>query len=65
MGYPPPGDQHIYDRLERDYFSEARAAYGADRWGEAETAGARMSYDEAIDYALAEASDASRPDPAP
>ena len=54
MGYPPAADQDIYDRLERDYFSTARAGCAAERWRLAETTGSLLSYDEAIAYALRE-----------
>jgi predicted ATPase/DNA-binding SARP family transcriptional activator len=57
MGYPPVGDKHIDDRLERECFAPARAQYGEDQWHKSETAGRLLSYDEAIAYALDEHSD--------
>lgn len=52
MGYPPVGDQPIDDRLERDCFAPARAAYGKVSWQHAQDIGATLSYDQAIAYAL-------------
>jgi predicted ATPase/DNA-binding SARP family transcriptional activator len=65
MGYPPAGDQQIYDRLERDYFSIARGSYGAARWRTAETTGSLLSYEDAIAHALGEEQASSRRDPRP
>lgn len=64
MGYPGPGaeDRTIADRLERDFFAAARDAYGSDAWRRAETAGAALSYEQAIAAAL---DDANKPVDAP
>jgi hypothetical protein len=56
LGYPPVGDQPIYDRLERDFFSPARARCGAVAWARAEQEGSHLSYDQAIATALNEPS---------
>jgi hypothetical protein len=53
MGYPPRRlDEPINDRLERDYFEPARARYGSEAWRHAEQAGAALSREQAIAYAL-------------
>ena len=52
LGYPQPEDNAIDRRLERDYFSPARAACGLTAWRRAERAGAGLSYEAAIDLAL-------------
>jgi hypothetical protein len=46
------GQDEILARLERDYFSAARARIGEDDWRQAEQEGDAMSYDDAIAYAL-------------
>jgi hypothetical protein len=51
-GYPAADDQVILDRLDRDYLAPARARSGIDAWRREEQAGAMLSYDEAIAYAL-------------
>jgi hypothetical protein len=55
MGYPPPDEQPIDKRLERDYFAVARARYGPDSWRRAEQIGASLSYEQAIAEALTNA----------
>jgi predicted ATPase/DNA-binding SARP family transcriptional activator len=53
LGYPPHlFDEKIDDRLERQYLAPARVHYGAAAWREAEEAGAALSYQQAITYAL-------------
>ena len=54
LGYPPVGDQPIYDRLARDFFTPARTRYGAIAWDRAEQRGSHLSYDQAIATALDE-----------
>ncbi|MGN6871864.1 MAG: BTAD domain-containing putative transcriptional regulator [Solirubrobacteraceae bacterium] len=55
MGYPgpDPGDQVVFARLERDYFAAARSKLGAPAWDHLATAGSALSYEQAIDFALA------------
>jgi hypothetical protein len=52
MGYPQPQDVVIDERLEHEYFAPARATYGSAAWRKAERAGARLTYEQAIDLAL-------------
>jgi predicted ATPase/DNA-binding SARP family transcriptional activator len=52
MGYPPPGDQPIYDRLENEFFAPARAHYSPAAWQRSEDAGGQLSYEAAIAAAL-------------
>jgi hypothetical protein len=52
MGYPQRQDEVIDERLEREYFAPARAAFGIAAWRQAERSGARLTYEEAIDLAL-------------
>ena len=53
FGYPPASfDKRIDDRLERDYLAAARARYGDVAWRDGEQAGAGMSREQAIAYAL-------------
>ena len=52
LGQRGLGQEEILARLERDYFSAARARIGEDGWRHAEQEGEAMSYDEAIAYAL-------------
>jgi len=54
MGYPQAEDQPIYDRLQRAYFTAARALSDDAVWHQAERAGALMSFEDAIAHALAE-----------
>ena len=55
FGYPPASfDKRIDDRLERDYLATARARYGDVAWRHDEQAGAEMSREHAIAYALGE-----------
>ena len=56
LGFPhESGDQTIGRRLEREYFAPARTQYGIVAWQRAKAAGAEMSYDQAIAYALDQA----------
>jgi tetratricopeptide (TPR) repeat protein len=58
MGYPPATlDARIDDRLERDYLAAARTRYGDVAWGADERAGARLTHQAAIAYALGEPSE--------
>jgi len=52
IGSPAVAHESIYARLERDYFAPARAAFGEVAWHRAQEAGAMLSYDHAIAYAL-------------
>jgi predicted ATPase/DNA-binding SARP family transcriptional activator len=64
LGYPPPGfDKRIDDRLERDYLAAARTRYGDTAWRHAEIGGAELSFQQAIAYALEQASDLTTPPP--
>lgn len=57
LGYPPATlDTQIDNRLERDYLAAARTRYGYVAWAADERAGARLSREEAIAYALGERS---------
>jgi predicted ATPase/DNA-binding SARP family transcriptional activator len=58
VGYPPAAlDRGIDSRLERDYLAAARTRYGDAAWDADERAGARMSCEAAIAYALRERSE--------
>jgi hypothetical protein len=57
IGSPAIAHQSIYDRLERDYFAPARAAFGEVAWRHAQEIGATLSYDRAIAYALENAAE--------
>ena len=58
LGYPPGTfDRRIDDRLERDYLAPARTRYGDVAWRADERAGARLSREAAIAYALGERSE--------
>ena len=52
MGYPPGGGLAIADRLEHEYIQPSRANYDPVAWQQAEHDSHRLSYDEAIAYAL-------------
>ncbi len=52
LGKWGPADRPILDRLEQGYFAPARARLGAPTWCQAEQAGAAMSYERAIEYAI-------------
>jgi hypothetical protein len=61
-GYPPATfDKRIDDRLERDYLAAARTRYGDTGWRAGEQAGAGLSREQAIAYALGERSDMIQP----
>ncbi len=58
LGYPPATfDKQIDDRLERDYLAAARTRYGDAAWCADEQAGAELSREAAIAYALGERSE--------
>ena len=52
LGFPLPVDQPVYDRLDRDYLTPARMAYGPAQWDHAHQLGGALSYDAAIGIAL-------------
>jgi hypothetical protein len=52
MGYPQRQDVVIDERLENQYFAPARAVYGIAAWRKAERAGARLTYEEAVELEL-------------
>jgi class 3 adenylate cyclase len=54
-------DEQTDGRLERDHLSPARAQFGTEAWRPGEAAGAEMSYEQAITYALAERSAEASP----
>ena len=54
-------DRRIDDRLERDYLAAARMRYGDVAWRADERAGARLSREAAIAYALGERSEPLQP----
>jgi predicted ATPase/DNA-binding SARP family transcriptional activator len=55
------GEHAILQRIERDFIVIARPRYGEMRWRDAQSAGATMSFQAAIDYALC----VDRPDQGP
>ena len=57
IGYPAPdpANQAIFERLERDYFAAARARLGSAAWTASARAGRKLSSEQAISYAIAEA----------
>jgi predicted ATPase/DNA-binding SARP family transcriptional activator len=62
LGYPPATfDKKIDDRLERDYLAAARTRYGDAAWHADEQAGAGLSREAAIAYALGERSETFQP----
>jgi predicted ATPase/DNA-binding SARP family transcriptional activator len=62
LGYPPPGfDERIDDRLERESLAAARTRYGDTAWRHAEEAGAALSFQQAIAYALEQATEPTTP----
>jgi hypothetical protein len=48
----PLADPELMEQLEQQFFGPARAAYGEQRWNEAQAAGAELSFEEAIAFAL-------------
>jgi tetratricopeptide (TPR) repeat protein len=48
----PVGDAEVSAQLEERFFASARAQLGKRRWSEAQAAGAEMSFEEAIAFAL-------------
>jgi hypothetical protein len=46
------GDADVTDQLEEHFFGPARAKHGAQRWNEAVSAGAEMTLEQAIAFAL-------------
>jgi predicted ATPase/DNA-binding SARP family transcriptional activator len=51
-GHWLPGDRLVHDKLESQHLDAARATLGAESWHRAEHAGASMTYEQAISYAL-------------
>jgi predicted ATPase len=53
-GYPPtdPYDEEMLELLERDYFDAARTRLGPARWTELTRAGAELTFDQAVRFAL-------------
>jgi hypothetical protein len=48
----PVGDADVNAQLEERFFAAARARHGTRRWSEAYAAGAEMSFEQAISFAL-------------
>ena len=48
----PVGDPEVIAQLEQRFFAAARERHGARGWSEAQAAGAEMSFDEALAFAL-------------
>jgi predicted ATPase len=62
LGYPAATfDKRIDDRLERDYLATARSRYGDVAWRADEQAGAGLSREQAVAYALGERSETIQP----
>ena len=61
IGSPAIAHESIYDRLERDYFAPARVTFGEGAWHQAQEAGAMLSYDRAIAYALENTAEPATP----
>ena len=51
----PMGDPDVVRQLEEQFLAPARSGYGEERWDEAHAAGARLSFEQAIDLALSPA----------
>jgi hypothetical protein len=49
---PWDADADVLAQLEQHFFAPARAAYSERRWGEAQAAGAGLSFAQAIEFAL-------------
>ena len=52
LGFSPEAEGFIAETLEHEYFRSARAAFGENRWAQAERAGAEMRYDDALALAV-------------
>jgi hypothetical protein len=52
MGPRPIADPEVMEPLEQQFFTPARAAYGERRWHDQQAAGAELSSEEAIAFAL-------------
>jgi hypothetical protein len=64
LGYPQASfDKRIDDRLEHQYLAAARARHGQAAWREGERAGATLSFEQAIAYALEQSSRPPTPPP--
>ena len=48
----PVGDADVLAHLETQFFAPARRQHGTRRWNDAHTAGAEMTFEQAIAYAL-------------
>ena len=48
----PVGDADVNAQLEEQFFAPARAQHGTRHWSDAHTAGAQMSFEQAITFAL-------------
>ena len=48
----PVGDADVSAQLEQHFFASARARHGTRRWSRARAAGAEMTFEQAIDFAL-------------
>jgi predicted ATPase/DNA-binding SARP family transcriptional activator len=48
----PIGDADVIAQLERDFFAPVRERHGDRQWHEAQTAGAELTFTDAIDFAL-------------
>ena len=55
----PLGDPEVVEQLEEQFLAPARSGYGEQRWDEAHAAGARLTFEQAIDLALTTAVRAS------
>jgi hypothetical protein len=53
MALGPIGDHDVVTQLEERFFTPARSRHGERRWAEAQQAGASLSFEEAIVFALA------------
>ena len=60
LGHNEASDPAIVSRLEHEFFDAANARLGAESWRRAYDDGSRMSYDEAIAYALDHVSSENR-----
>jgi hypothetical protein len=53
------GDPDVVRQLEEQFLAPARSGYGEQGWAEAHAAGARLTFEQAIDLALSPAAKAS------
>jgi hypothetical protein len=49
----------VVRQLERQFLAPARSGHGERRWSEARAAGARLSFEQAMDLALSPAASAT------